>query len=172
MEQVGFYFNEKLCTKCHACEIACKLWNNIEPGPRVRRVVKVSQGKYPAVRQINISLSCMHCGDAPCVRACPVRALSKAVVDGSVMVDTAKCIGCAFCNWACPFNAPQIGADGKMVKCHFCPDRPLGMPRPCDEVCPTGALLSGTMRELDEKARLQSAKRLISNAEPAFYIET
>jgi anaerobic dimethyl sulfoxide reductase subunit B (iron-sulfur subunit) len=58
-----------------------------------------------------------------------------------------------------------------MVKCHFCPDRPLGMPRPCEEVCPTGALMSGTMRELDEMARQRAAKRLLGEAEPAFYVE-
>jgi Fe-S-cluster-containing dehydrogenase component len=36
MSQIGFYFNEKRCVKCHACEIACKLWNNVEIGPRWR----------------------------------------------------------------------------------------------------------------------------------------
>jgi anaerobic dimethyl sulfoxide reductase subunit B (iron-sulfur subunit) len=172
MDQVGFYFTPKKCTKCHACEIACKLWNEIELGPRLRRVVEVSQGQYPDICQINVSLFCMHCGDAPCIKACPVHALSKSAVDGRVTVEEAKCIGCTFCTWACPFNAPQLGADGKMVKCDFCPDRPLGMPRPCEEVCATGALLSGTRSELDEKARQRSAKRLISEAEPSFYIET
>jgi NAD-dependent dihydropyrimidine dehydrogenase PreA subunit len=72
MSQIGFYFNEKRCVKCHACEIACKLWNNVEIGPRWRTVVKVGTGKFPNVKEINVSLACMHCGDPPCLKACPM----------------------------------------------------------------------------------------------------
>ena len=161
MSQVGFYFDEKRCIKCHACEIACKLWNNVEFGPRWRTVVKVGRGKFPNIREINVSLACMHCGDPPCVKACPRSAISKQVEEGKVLVDPVKCIGCGFCIWACPFNAPQLGRDGKMQKCHFCQDRPLGMPRACEEVCPTKAIRSGTMEELNELGRQRSAKRLI-----------
>lgn len=161
MPQVGFYFNTKRCIKCHACEVACKAWNNIEIGPRWRTVVKVGSGKFPDVKEINVSLACMHCGNPLCRDACPVRAITKEVNDGRVVVNSAKCIGCGFCVWACPFNAPQIGKDGKMQKCHFCQDRPLGMPRACEEVCPTKAIRSGTMEELNELGRQQSARRLL-----------
>ena len=150
--QYGFYFDNKLCVKCHACEIACKTWNEVEEGPRWREVVKVGAGAYPdEVTEMNVSLSCMHCADPPCLDACPTDAIFKKVDSGIVLVDKAKCIGCGFCAWACPFNAPQLGADSKMQKCHFCVEgpspRPLGIPRPCEEVCPTGALRTGTMEE-------------------------
>ncbi len=172
MSQVGFYFNEKRCVKCHACEIACKLWNNIEIGPRWRTVVKVGTGKFPNVKEINVSLACMHCGDPPCLKACPVKAVSKQVEDGRVLVDKAKCIGCGFCIWACPFNAPQLGKDGKMQKCHFCLDRPTGLPRACEEVCPTEAIRSGTMEELNELGRQQASRRLIgAEAYPSLLLE-
>jgi anaerobic dimethyl sulfoxide reductase subunit B (iron-sulfur subunit) len=172
MTKVGFYFDKNRCIKCHACEVACKAWNNVEIGPRWRTVVKVGSGTYPNVRQINVSLACMHCGNAPCIDACPVRAISKEMLDGRVVVDQAKCIGCGFCIWACPFNAPQIGKDGKMQKCHFCKDRPLGMPRACEEICPTKAIRSGTMEELNELVRHDSARRLISSAaEPSLLME-
>ncbi|MEW6587324.1 MAG: 4Fe-4S dicluster domain-containing protein [Nitrospirota bacterium] len=172
MKQVGFYFDKKRCIKCHACEVACKSWNKVGIGPRWRTVVKVGSGKYPNVKQINVSLACMHCGTPPCRDACPVRAITKEASDGRVIVDQAKCIGCGFCVWACPFNAPQLGKDGKMSKCHFCPDRPLGLPRACEEICPTKAIRSGTMEELNEQGRLQSAKKLIGEeAKPASIIK-
>lgn len=170
MTQKGFYFDATKCYKCHACEVACKVWNGVEFGPRWRRVVKVGTGKFPEIKNINVSMACMHCGNPPCVKACPVTAISKRVSDGIVLVDRSKCIGCGFCRWACPFSAPQLGTDGKMQKCNFCEDRPEGMPRACEEVCPTNAIRSGTMEELDRLGREQAARRLVSDLEPSFYL--
>ena len=95
--QHGFYFDHKRCVKCHACEIACKTWNEVEIGPRWREVVKVESGTFPNVKSMNVSMACMHCGDAPCRDACPVTAIIKRAEDGVVMVDQNKCIGCGFC---------------------------------------------------------------------------
>ena len=64
--QHGFYFDHKRCVKCHACEIACKSWNEVDVGPRWREVVKIESGTYPDVQAMNVSMACMHCGDAPC----------------------------------------------------------------------------------------------------------
>ena len=163
--QHGFYFDHNLCIKCHACEIACKTWNEVEVGPRWREVVKITSGSFPNVKSINVSMACMHCGDAPCQSACPVTAISKRADDGIVLVDQDKCIGCGFCTWACPFNAPQLSATaGKMEKCNFCQtpgiERPHGMPRACEEICPTGAIKSGPMTELARLGRESAATRL------------
>ena len=115
--QHGFYFDASLCVKCHACEIACKTWNEVEVGPRWREVVKVESGEFPEVQAMNVSMACMHCADAPCQTACPVGAITKRTDDGIVLVDPKTCIGCGFCAWACPFNAPQLTAmTGKMEK--------------------------------------------------------
>jgi anaerobic dimethyl sulfoxide reductase subunit B (iron-sulfur subunit) len=166
--QHGFYFDSDLCVKCHACEIACKTWNEVEVGPRWREVVKVESGTFPDVKAMNVSMACMHCGDAPCRHACPVGAITKRAEDGIVVVDQSVCIGCGFCAWACPFNAPQLTAGaGKMEKCNFCqtPDkeRPLDMPRACEEVCPTGAIKSGSMAELAHQNREKVAAKLGAN---------
>ena len=110
--QHGFYFDHTRCVKCHACEIACKSWNEVEVGPRWREVVKIESGTFPDVQAMNVSMACMHCGDAPCRSACPVGAIDKRADDGIVVVDPDKCIGCGFCTWACPFNAPQLSAAG------------------------------------------------------------
>ncbi len=163
--QHGFHFDAALCIKCHACEIACKSWNEVEVGPRWREVVKIESGTFPNVQSMNVSMACMHCGDAPCQSACPVNAISKRAEDGIVMVDQDKCIGCGFCAWACPFNAPQLSATaGKMEKCNFCQtpglERPVGLPRACEEVCPTGAIKSGSMVELAKAGRERAATKL------------
>lgn len=163
--QHGFYFDHQRCVKCHACEIACKTWNEVEVGPRWREVVKIESGTYPAVTAMNVSMACMHCGDAPCKSACPVSAISKSAATGIVTVDQNKCIGCGFCAWACPFNAPQLSAEGgKMEKCNFCQtpgkERPLDMPRACEEICPTGAIRSGPMTLLATLGRERAASRL------------
>jgi anaerobic dimethyl sulfoxide reductase subunit B (iron-sulfur subunit) len=163
--QHGFYFDHQLCVKCHACEIACKTWNEVEIGPRWREVVKIESGTFPNVKAMNVSMACMHCGDAPCRNACPVGAISKRAEDGLVLVDENKCIGCGFCTWACPFNAPQLTAlAGKMQKCTFCQTsgkvRPLDMPRACEEVCPTGAIKSGSLAELARLNREKAAAKL------------
>ena len=171
MTQKGFYFNESKCYKCHACQVACKMWNGVEVGLNWRKVVKIGVGKYPAVKKINVSLACMHCGQPMCIPACPVKAISKRVSDGIVIVDQTKCIGCGFCTWACPFNAPQRGADGKMQKCNFCEDRSDGLPRACEEVCPNHAIVSGTMDDLDKLAKEHAAERLLSKSEPSFYLK-
>ncbi len=169
--QKGFYVDETKCVKCHACEIACKLWNNLDDVSYWRQVVKVGTGGYPNVKVINVSLACMHCGKPKCVAACPVKAISKRVTDGIVLVDRNKCIGCGFCIWACPFNAPQIGADGKMGKCTFCIDRPEGMPRACEEVCPTNAIRSGTMQELGKIAKEEAAARILTEGDSSLYLK-
>ena len=162
--QHGFYFDQERCVKCHACEIACKTWNEVDVGPRWREVVKIESGTFPAVKAMNVSMACMHCGDAPCQTACPVAAIEKSAATGIVTVDQNKCIGCGFCAWACPFGAPQLsGALGKMEKCNFCQtpgkERPLDMPRACEEICPTGAIYSGPMNVLATIERKSAAAR-------------
>ncbi|MDH3582230.1 MAG: 4Fe-4S dicluster domain-containing protein [Hyphomicrobiales bacterium] len=167
--QHGFYFDKDLCVKCHACEIACKTWNEVEVGPRWREVVKIESGEFPDVKAMNVSMACMHCGDAPCRTACPVGAITKRAEDGIVVVDQNTCIGCGFCAWACPFSAPQLtSASGKMQKCNFCQtpgnERPLDMPRACEEVCPTGAIKSGMLAQMAQQNRTQVAAKLGANA--------
>ncbi|MGI9383989.1 MAG: 4Fe-4S binding protein, partial [Methyloligellaceae bacterium] len=82
-----------------------------------------------------------------------------------VVVDQATCIGCGFCTWACPFNAPQLTSMvGKMQKCNFCQtpgkERPLDMPRACEEICPTSAIQSGPLSELAKVNREKAARKL------------
>ncbi len=156
----GFFVDIERCIKCHACEIACRVWNGINV-PSYRTVMEIENGVFPRVERTNVSIACMHCEEPYCMAACPTKAICKRE-DGVVLVDKDKCIGCRLCSWVCPFGAPKYGPDLKMQKCTFCSDRPDWMPRACEEVCPTGAIVCGTIDHLEKVTEKRKGQRLIS----------
>lgn len=161
-KQFGIFVDVKRCVQCHACETACKSQNGIEPGVKWRMVFNSWQGEYPEVSNRSISFACMHCAKPPCAAACPTGALSKRAVDGIVVVDTGKCIGCHSCAVACPFGIPQFGRDGRMQKCHLCAPRlENGQEPACVATCPAEALHFGTWEELNGMAAQKAATALL-----------
>ncbi len=167
-KQYGFYFDADRCVQCRACEVACKSANNIEPGPRWRRVIDIWEGEFPNVTCTFFSLACMHCGKPACAEACPTGAITKRAEDGIVVVDRDKCNGCQECSAACPYDVPQFGDDGIMQKCNFCIER--GQEPACVATCPAEALRYGTMEELSKLAEVKAAKKLAGLTEPSIYV--
>jgi Fe-S-cluster-containing dehydrogenase component len=89
------------CTGCGYCTNACRAHNDVAPQISWNRVFKAGKvGK----KDIYISRPCMHCEHAPCVEVCMVKA-SYRRPDGIVMMDYDRCIGCRYCEVACPYNA-------------------------------------------------------------------
>ena len=162
--QYGFTFVKERCVQCFGCEVACKSWRNAELGVRWRRVSNIWHGRYPDVKNVSTSVSCMHCADPVCVKSCPVKAITKRPEDGIVLVDRGKCIGCKTCLKECPFGAPQFGTDKKMQKCDMCmneADLAKDAP-PCVETCPTKALQFGKMEAKEKIANEQGIQKLIT----------
>jgi formate dehydrogenase iron-sulfur subunit len=62
--------------------------------------------------------------------------------DGIVYIDSSKCIGCGYCAWACPYDAPQVDQSaGIMTKCDLChDDLDAGLPPACVAACPLRCL--------------------------------
>ena len=156
--QMGFYFDQRRCTGCFTCIVACKDWNDVDAGPASwRRVISIEKGKYPDLSVAFLSTACYHCLEPPCVPACPARAISKREIDGIVLVDSEACLGkdnCDMCLQVCPYDAPQFGAaeNAKMQKCDFCLDRLAENKKPaCVDSCPTRALDAGPIDELRAK---------------------
>jgi formate dehydrogenase iron-sulfur subunit len=109
----------------------------------------------------------MHCQHPACVEACIVGALEKQD-DGPVTYDDRKCIGCRYCQVACPFGIPSFEWDKPMPwirKCTFCADRQGGGLSPaCVTTCPTSALVYG------EREDLLSTAHARIDARPSRYV--
>jgi phenylacetyl-CoA:acceptor oxidoreductase subunit 1 len=131
------------CVGCQTCTAACRHANATSPAVQWRRVLDIEAGSYPEVSRTFVPVGCQHCADPPCMHVCPTTATRKRA-DGIVTVDYDICIGCAYCDVACPYqarfkidreafaygsptpsekttlNAKRIGVS---QKCTFCSDR-------------------------------------------------
>jgi Fe-S-cluster-containing dehydrogenase component len=87
------------CVGCDHCTMACRAHNDVPPSISWNRVIEV--GKM-GVKPVFLPRPCMHCEHAPCVEVCPVKA-SFQRGDGIVMMDYDRCIGCRYCEIACPY---------------------------------------------------------------------
>ncbi len=160
-KQYAFYFNSNLCTGCKACQVACKDKWDLKVGVTWRRVVEYSGGEWTpnpdgtysqSVVGYYVSLACNHCQNPLCVDVCPTTAMSKRD-DGVVIIDTNNCIGCRYCQWVCPYGAPQFDSErGVMTKCNFCYDAlDTGGQPSCVAACPSRALDFGEREALQAK---------------------
>jgi len=138
----GFLLDLNRCTGCHACRLACGIENGLEPGKSWRQIYTFNAQRIPEVSRFHLSLACQHCADPACMRACPALAYSRDWATGAVLVDADLCIGCRYCSWACPFDAPRYDSDsGTVAKCTLCRHRlEEGKAPACTSLCPTGAL--------------------------------
>jgi molybdopterin-containing oxidoreductase family iron-sulfur binding subunit len=91
------------CTGCRACTQACKVENNTPQGNFWMHVFRFEEGEYPNTHVWFLPRPCMHCDNAPCVKVCPVGARYKRD-DGLVATDADRCIGCRYCEVACPYG--------------------------------------------------------------------
>lgn len=133
------------CIGCHACEVACKVENNVPMGVYYNRVMTVGPvGKYPDIYQYFLPTVCQNCKDAPCVTVCPTGASYK-TEDGQVLIDKEKCIGCKVCIAACPYGARSFNPLTKVVeKCTLCRHlTEVGDKPACVKACCSGARFFG-----------------------------
>ena len=146
------------CSGCRACEMACFAEHNrIENGVgKTIGTVEVPVTPKLYVTRFNEYISapiqCKHCEDSPCINVCSKNAITR--INGQVIANAEKCIGCKDCMLACPFGAidllpvhkdkkPVWQMDGCTIekvasKCNLCMDNPEGPA--CVRVCPNNAL--------------------------------
>ncbi len=146
----AFSFDPNRCTGCQACELACTIENGLS-GLSWRQVSTFNEARHPEAPVIHLSMACNHCADAPCMEHCPALAYSRDEATGIVTLHADRCIGCRYCSWACPYDAPKFDApQGVMTKCTFCSHRQAeGLEPACVVQCPTGALGFGDLEALD-----------------------
>lgn len=154
MARWGMTIDLDLCTACQSCVVACKVENNIPPTDAgdaergrsiswIRLSPQEDHGHEGESWHQLVPVPCMHCGNPPCVKVCPVQA-TKGDVEGLVAQIYPRCIGCRYCTTACPYTvrafnwrthewpAPMerslspdvsIRPKGVVEKCTFCHHR-------------------------------------------------
>ncbi|RPH32717.1 MAG: hypothetical protein EHM93_08330 [Bacteroidales bacterium] len=145
MKDKGFIFDYSKCVGCHACIVGCYNENRTNPPIAWRQVNALNDKKIPLAGFLNLSIACNHCIEAPCLKACPAKAYSRDGITGAVIHQPEKCIGCKYCTWACPYDAPKYNPQkGIVEKCHLCNHLIIKGHKPaCANQCPTGALSFG-----------------------------
>jgi Fe-S-cluster-containing dehydrogenase component len=179
-DALGLFYDTTLCIGCKACVVACREANGMPAVPdnapggiwdtpmdldgSTRNVIKLYKSA-DGLQRSYFKAQCMHCVDPACTNACMIGALKK-VEHGIVAYDPTHCIGCRYCQMACPFNVPKFEwskVAPKIVKCELCRHRvagaalassggfsryPKGHGPACAEVCPRQAVIYGTRDEL------------------------
>ncbi|HRQ73916.1 MAG TPA: 4Fe-4S dicluster domain-containing protein [Phycisphaerales bacterium] len=209
MDGVEFVYalNISRCIGCRKCVHACVAENNQSRSPEVQyiRVIEMPRGTMdmekgnhhydrptvPDDGHFYLPVQCHQCANPPCVKVCPVEATWQDA-DGITVIDYDWCIGCRYCEAACPywarrfnFSKPRLPADqvnpnmgylsnrprdkGVMEKCHYCLQRTRqGRMPACLEVCPTGARKFGNVLDPEsEVAQILRTKRVFVLKEDA-----
>jgi len=202
MDGVEFVYalNLSRCIGCRKCVYACVAENNQSRDPEIQyiRVLEIPKGtidiersehhydrpEVPDHDHFYMPVQCHQCAKPPCVKVCPVEATWQEP-DGITVVDYDWCIGCRYCEAACPYWArrfnfakPTLPADqlnptmsylsnrprpkGVMEKCTFCLHRTRqGQMPACLEVCPVGARKFGNVLDPEsEVSHILRTKRI------------
>ena len=173
------------CIGCQACTVAC-IQENVVPEGSFRTIVSTysvkltdAPARQPAGTYVLPRL-CNHCENPPCIPVCPVGATYKRP-DGIVVVNSDRCVGCAYCVQACPYDARFINHETQTAdKCTFCEHRlEAGLLPACVESCVGGARVIGDLndqgseinrRMAEHKEDLKVLKPGMNTAPRVYYI--
>jgi Fe-S-cluster-containing dehydrogenase component len=118
----GMVINLQKCIGCQYCQRACSATNDVMDDKPWNLVV---EDKTENGQTFFFTRPCLHCQDAPCVEVCPVQATYHRE-DGLVMMDYDRCIGCRYCEVACPYDARKFNWAERTDTNQFAPT--WGMP--------------------------------------------
>ena len=173
--ELAMLYDATRCIGCKACMAACKRVNTDAGGLEVEQASFDEDALWDAPAELSgksrtiiklhrdedawsfVKHSCMHCQKPSCVSACPVKAMHKDPVSGVIQYSRDTCIGCRYCQIACPFNIPKFQWDKnnpQIVKCDMCSGTNLKEKgtTACAEACSAGAITFGQRGELLKEA--------------------
>lgn len=160
----AFLIDMKKCVGCRACQIGCKdehcgqSWMPYtEAQPEVgqfwMKVEEKERGKKPQVKVSYMPRMCMHCENAPCMKAAKDGAVYRRE-DGLVLIDPKKAKGQKQIVDACPYHVVYWNETLQIPqKCTGCAhlldgDEPIKVPR-CVDNCHLNVIQFGEEDELD-----------------------
>jgi Fe-S-cluster-containing dehydrogenase component len=100
--QFGMVIDLERCDGCLRCVDACVEENGLSEGVLWPYVFAYQEPEDADPRYL-VRL-CQHCTRAPCVMVCPTGARHRRLADGLVLTDYDVCIGCRYCQVACPYG--------------------------------------------------------------------
>jgi Fe-S-cluster-containing dehydrogenase component len=173
------------CEDCNNCFLSCKdefVGNDFLPysvaqprhGHRWVNIMTKERGQFPKIDVANLPISCMHCDNAPCIKAASGAVVKRA--DGIVLIDPVKAEGNKELVQACPYGAMYWNEERQVAqRCTFCAhllDEGWKEPR-CVQACPTGArhVFRIEDAEMKEKVREEMLEVLHPeyNTQPRLY---
>ncbi|HEY5549495.1 MAG TPA: 4Fe-4S dicluster domain-containing protein [Coriobacteriia bacterium] len=194
MTESAILYDSSKCSACKGCQVQCKQWNML-PSSMVKDGYE-STGSYQSMADLNGDTrlliefrekdtpagvewafsrrACFHCTEPACMDVCPVGAISR-LDDGTVKLDSSKCVGCKYCTAACPFSVPKYRENfGVSNKCTLCDDRVAkGIEPACVKTCPAAAIFYGPRTEMLTKGKARVAELKVAGFNKAeLYGET
>ncbi|MDG5818885.1 4Fe-4S ferredoxin N-terminal domain-containing protein [Natronococcus sp. A-GB7] len=157
--QWGMAIDLERCDGCLSCVTACSSENNLDQGVNWMYVLEFEDpGASSSTSRNRLVRPCQHCTDAPCEKVCPTTARHTRDSDGLVLTDYDVCIGCRYCQVACPYGVnyfqwdePDISTDEiaefheDMDGDHMTTDDGYGSERWVDSRAPRGVMSKCTM---------------------------
>jgi Fe-S-cluster-containing dehydrogenase component len=172
MKKWNLIIDVEKCEDCNNCFLSCKdeHVDNDWPGYAVSQprhghrwinILRKERGQFPLIDVAYRPTPCMHCDDAPCMKAAKDGAIYKRE-DGIVIIDPAKAKGQKDLVKACPYGAIWWNEEKDVPqKCTFCAhllDEGWREPR-CVQSCPTGALRALKVED-DEMKHIVNSEEL------------
>jgi len=152
------------CTGCRLCELVCSVHHDGVSNP-MRSRIKVVKWEADG---IYVPMTCQQCEDAPCLNACPAKAISRNSELGRVEVDYTTCIGCRTCVSVCPFGAMNFNSlERKVFKCDLCDGEPQ-----CARFCDVKAVDVVTEGDVSIPKKRQAAEKIVAAGKRSSALET
>lgn len=189
-----YLIDTRKCIGCGSCVRACSRENDVPPNYfrtwveryQISRTGEVAvdspnggmDGFAPTVTGKEVTKAfffpklCCHCTHTPCVQLCPVGA-SYRTLDGVILVDEKRCIGCGYCVQACPYGSRFIHPVTHVAsKCTLCYHRiTRGLQPACVQACPVGARMLGDTKQVGDKVAEIIATERVQILQPQLLTE-